>query len=114
VTSVGRSLPDDGSAESIDPVLRAKYLDFCSAKVAEVLLALSPDEMFLLAQQAARASGASVPGTAPGYDEIVRLATEWLTRRLDLPTLERFAEAYAQDPAAFDREMLGFWQSDTD
>ena len=36
-----------------EEVLRAKYLDYCSAQVADILLLLSPDEMFVLAQDAA-------------------------------------------------------------
>jgi hypothetical protein len=111
VTSVGRSMPEGGSPRGTDPVLRAKYLDFCSARVAEVLLALSPDEMFVLAEDAARASGEDLGGARPGYDEIVRLATERLSRQLGLPSFEAFVEAYRRDPEAFDREMLGLWQS---
>ncbi len=114
MTSVGRSKPESGSPEDADPVLRAKYLDFCSARVAEVLLALSPDEMFVLAEDAARASGTDLGGASPGYDEIVRLATARLSRQLGLPSFEAFADAYRRDPAAFDREMLGLWQSDDD
>ncbi|MGQ0562434.1 MAG: hypothetical protein ACT443_11230 [Gemmatimonadota bacterium] len=37
-------------------MLRAKYLDWCSARIAERFLALSPDEIYLLAE---RATGAS-------------------------------------------------------
>ena len=40
-----------------EEVLRAKYLDYCSAQVAEILLLLSPDEMYVLAQDAAQDSG---------------------------------------------------------
>jgi hypothetical protein len=33
-------------------VLRAKYLDWCSARIAERFLALSPDEIYQLAERA--------------------------------------------------------------
>ena len=33
-------------------ILRAKYLDWCSAKIAERFLALSPDEIYELAERA--------------------------------------------------------------
>lgn len=98
----------DRSEES---VLRAKHLDFCSAKVAEALLSLSPDEMYLLAEEAARTTVTS-PASPPGYDTMVRLATERLADRLDLPTFEQFRDAYRTDPAAFDRELLGLWESE--
>ena len=51
-----------------EKVLRAKYLDYCSAQVADILLLLSPDEMFVLAQDAARDAGLSGDF---GYDRIV-------------------------------------------
>lgn len=39
-------------SNSEDAVLRAKYLDWCSARIAERFLALSPDEIYQLAEQA--------------------------------------------------------------
>ncbi|TVP43933.1 MAG: hypothetical protein EA350_12720, partial [Gemmatimonadales bacterium] len=111
MANVERSSADTGPGESVDPVLRAKYLDFCSARVAEALLSLSPDEMFLLAEDAARE--ASTPHPVPlGYEDMVRLATERLSRRIDLPSFAAFREAYRKDPTSFDREMLGLWESD--
>jgi hypothetical protein len=114
VTSVGRSIADGGTGGTADPVLRAKYSDFCSARVAEVLLSLSPDEMYLLAEEAARRSGGGLPERPLGYEDMVRLATEHLSSRLGLPTFEAFAAAYRENPDHFDREMLGLWQGDAD
>jgi hypothetical protein len=37
-----------------DPILRAKYLDWCSARIAERFLELSPDEIYELAERATR------------------------------------------------------------
>lgn len=49
-----------------DRVLRAKYLDWCSARVAERFLALTPDQIFELAH-------ASPSGDATGRDrDVVR------------------------------------------
>jgi hypothetical protein len=111
VANVERSSTGSGSGGSGDPVLRAKYLDFCSARVAEALLSLSPDEMFLLAEDAAREAAAPHPDPL-NYEDMVRLATERLSRRLDLPSFRAFREAYRKDPVAYDREMLGLWESD--
>lgn len=113
MTSVGRSIADGGAGGTADPVLRAKYSDFCSARVAEVLLSLSPDEMYLLAEEAARKSGEGLPEGPLGFEDMVRLATEHLSSRLGLPTFEAFAAAYRENPAQFDRDMLGLWQRDT-
>jgi hypothetical protein len=35
-----------------DTILRAKYLDWCSARIAERFVALSPDEIYQLAERA--------------------------------------------------------------
>jgi len=95
----------------VDPVLRAKYLDYCSARVAEVLVGLSADEMYVLAQEVAKESRVD-PQDTFSYDEIVRLATWRLSETIPLPTLQEFEEAYRDDPERFDREMLGFWKAE--
>lgn len=104
---------EGGSQEgAFDPsVLRAKYLDYCSARVAEVLLRLSADEMYVLAEAAAREAGLE-DAQALSYDRIVRLATERLSRQISLPPFETWVKAYREDPEHFERELLGLWESD--
>lgn len=46
------------SAESTDSNLRVKYLDWCSAQVADTFLRLTPEEVFALAERATRSEGA--------------------------------------------------------
>ncbi len=91
--------------------LRAKYLDYCSAQVAEHLLALSPDEIYLLAEATHRRDGAR---GSPSYDRMVQMATEGIVRRLALPEFARWAEQYTRDPALFESDLLGFWEDDVD
>lgn len=92
-------------------MLRAKYLDYCSARVAEALLTLSPDEIFLLAEAAVR--GRNEESSEPlSYDQMVQLATGRISSELELPRFEEWAEAYRSDPSLFDREMLGLWESE--
>lgn len=100
-----------GGPRPVDPVLRAKYLDYCSARVAEVLVRLSADEMYVLAQEVAQDSQLE-PGESLSYDEIVRLATWRLSQTIPLPTVLEFGEAYREDPERFEREMLGLWEGD--
>jgi hypothetical protein len=111
VSSAGKPVPRKGTSGSTDPVLRAKYLDFCSARVAEVLLHLSADDMYLLAQDAARESGRSGDESLT-YEEIVRLATERISRKLSLPPFDAWIEAYRAEPDRYDREMLGLWETE--
>jgi len=92
-----------------EEVLRAKYLDYCSAQVADILLLLSPDEMFVLAQDAAREAGVS--GDL-GYDQIVELATGRVSRKLALPSFESWAQDYEADPSRFEEHLMGLWESD--
>jgi hypothetical protein len=99
---------ESGTREPVE-VLRAKYLDYCSAQVAEILLLLSPDEMFVLAQDAAREAGVS--GDL-GYDQIVSLATGRVSRKLALPSFEDWVQEYQDDPGRFDEELMGLWESD--
>ena len=116
--------------------LRAKYLDWCSARLADQFLALSPDEIYELAERASHgrepdagavvASGASSPGRAesPEWSTARHVSEAWrepetfrvLVARVaevladTLPTFEEWARAYAESPQQFDDELLGFWK----
>ncbi len=61
-----------------DPVLRAKYVDFCSAQLTEVFLSLSDERIYELVHEAAHAAGTD-PGTL-GFTAMVRLATQELRK----------------------------------
>lgn len=97
---------DAGSDEPLD-ILRAKYLDYCSAQVADLLLYLSPDEIYLLAQRAHREQGRSGDLS---YMEMVQLATDWLARKVHLPPFELWLEDYREHPDRYDEYLLGLWQ----
>jgi hypothetical protein len=91
--------------------LRAKYLDWCSARVAERFLDLSAEEIYALAHPATGDPSGSLP--APGeesYRVLVQRATEVLLERMSLPVFGEWREQYEASPAAFDAEMLGFWR----
>ena len=90
-------------------VLRAKYLDYCSAQVADILLLLSPDEMFILAQDAAREAGF---GGDLRYQQIVDLATERVSRKLALPPFEVWLQDYRADPERYEEYFMGLWESE--
>jgi hypothetical protein len=96
---------------SSDPLLRAKYLDYCSARVADLLLQLTADEMYLLAQDAAREIESKTEGTL-SYTEIVQLATGRISRKLAIPDFDTWLEEYRKDPHRYEKEMLGLWESD--
>ena len=101
----------EGDGELAERVLRAKYLDYCSSQVAEHLLRLSPDEIYILAQDALRAGGRE---SEPSYEQMVRLATEGVARRLTLPPFQQWAVEYKQNPARYDDQLIGLWESELD
>lgn len=102
-----------GQAGSQEPqeVLRAKYLDYCSAQVADLLLYLSPDEIYLLAQRAHREKGGQGDLS---YVEMVQLATDWLSKKVALPPFEVWLEDYRAHPEQYEEYLLGLWESEAD
>lgn len=104
-------VPSRKQGREPEAILRAKYLDFCSAQVADILLLLSPDEMYVLAQDAARESGVSGEHSL-SYEQIVRLATERVSAKLALPTFDVWVEDYLADPERYEQQMLGLWESE--
>jgi hypothetical protein len=111
--SSGRTVVGEGQSGSEEPheVLRAKYLDYCSAQVADLLLYLSPDEIYLLAQRAHRERGGE--GNI-SYTEMVHIATDWLAARLALPPFEVWVEDYAQHPDQYEEYFMGLWESEAE
>ena len=102
-------------------MLRAKYLDWCSAQVADHFLALSPAEIFEIAERAARDSDVSRrPSSWQGeevvedhsYRRLVERVTEVLWQQLELPTFEVWEEQYRRNPEAIEEQLLGFWRDE--
>ena len=89
-------------------LLRAKYLDYCSAQIADLLVYLSADEIYLIAHRAR--SGES--GGGLGYAEMVQVATEWLARRIALPPFEVWVEDYVAHPERYEDYLMGLWRSE--
>jgi hypothetical protein len=98
--------------------MRAKYLDWCSARVADHFLALSPDEIFEIAERAGHADegvgvrslSVNTPAELSSYRAVVERVTGVLADQLDLPSFQEWLELYERDPAAVEAELLGFWK----
>lgn len=110
MSEAGGASPRNGGSEP-EEVLRAKYLDYCSAQVADILLILTPDEIFVLAQEAAREADRS--GDLD-YEEIVQLATQRISRKLTLPPFEVWLEDYRAHPEFYDQYLMGLWEEDVE
>lgn len=102
---------DAGRSGSVEPlaILRAKYLDYCSAQLADLLLYLSPDEIYLLAQRAHRERGGL---DDLSYMEMVQIATDWLSAKVHLPPFEVWLEDYTEHPDRYDEYLLGLWEAE--
>lgn len=100
-------------------VLRAKYLDWCSARLAERFLRLTPDVIYQLAQHASaeadaeRGPGSAGIGTELSYRELVARVTEVLKEDDPLPPFEQWLAAYEESPERFEEELLGFWKEES-
>ena len=99
-----------GSEEPLE-VLRAKYLDYCSAQVADLLLYLSPDEIYLLAQRAYREEGGEEELT---YVEMVRIATDWMSHKMSLPPFDVWLVDYRAHPERYEEYFMGLWESEAE
>ena len=104
---VGRT----GKAQDVadESVLRAKYLEYCSAQLADLLLYLSPDEIFVLAEKAASTRGH--PGEV-SYLTMVEVATGWLSDRVALPPFDVWAADYRENPERYEAYFMGLWESE--
>lgn len=112
--------------DDLDRTRRAKYLDWCSARLAERFLDLSPEEVYELAQRSGPGGEEEPEPTQPGgrvtlpppthdsYRGLVQRVTESLLERTSLPTFEQWSAAYDETPERFDAELLGFWREVVD
>jgi len=123
--------PDRGD----DQILRAKYLDWCSARIAERFLKLTPEEIYQLAHRASqegnssperRPVGSASPDTPESaaspafiqghteepdsFQRIVEAVTQVLTTQLQLPSFEDWRASYKAAPEQFEDELLGLWR----
>ncbi|MDX1493844.1 MAG: hypothetical protein R3253_07295 [Longimicrobiales bacterium] len=90
-------------------VLRAKYHDYCSAQVADLLVYMSPDEIYLLAHRAYREEGRT---DEVSYADMVKVATDWLAERIALPPFEVWVEDYRKHPQRYEEYFMGLWESE--
>ena len=102
---------DEGKKGSEEPlqVLRAKYHDYCSAQLADLLVLMSPDEIYLLAHRAYREEGGEGDIS---YVEMVRVATDWLGRRIALPPFDVWLEDYKAHPEKYEEYFMGLWETE--
>jgi hypothetical protein len=95
--------------DRIDQVLRAKYLDYCSARISEVFLSLTDERIYELMEQAATEAELTVGSLS--FQEMMKLVTRKLHESIPLPDLETWAVEYEAEPDKYDPFLLGLWKS---
>jgi hypothetical protein len=94
--------------------LRARYYDWCSARIADELVQLSPDEIWhraaalseageLFVWQDEQGGKAYLPGSAFFS---ARVLAHVFAQELKLPSFAEWVELYTADPERFDRETI--------
>lgn len=97
-----------GPEARADPILRSKYLDYCSARICEVFLSLSDERIYELMEEAAREAGLT-PGSL-GFRAMVGLVTRKLKTSIPLPDFETWAGEYEEHPERYDPLLMGLWE----
>lgn len=95
----------------VDPVLRAKYYDYCSARISEVFLSLTDDHTYQLMEEAAGEANLTVG--ALSFQAMMQLVTRKLRRSVPLPDIETWIEEYIEHPERYDPYLLGLWESES-
>jgi hypothetical protein len=108
VSDADPAKPEDEREEP--EVLRAKYHDYCSSQLADFLLYLSPDEIYLLAQRATRNTPQDMEDVS--YARMVAVATDWLASQVVLPPFEVWLEDYREHPDVYEEYLMGLWEAD--
>ena len=88
--------------------MRAKYLEYCSARLSEVFLSLSDEQTYRILEEAAGEAGKDVASL--GFQSKMRLVTGRLRDSVPLPEFEEWAEEYRRYPERFEPMLLGLWQ----
>lgn len=109
--SEGRGVVPDGRGER-DPVLHAKYLDYCSARLSEIFLSLEDERVYDLVEDTA--ARARLDLASMGFDEMVRLVTHRLRHSVPFPDFESWAREYREAPERYDPYLLGLWEEEVD
>ncbi len=106
----GRPFSRELAVEDLDadPVLKAKYIEFCSAQLTEVFLSLSDERIYDLVEEAARDEDLE-PGSL-GFRAMVQLVTRRLRSSVPLPDFGTWRQDYEADPERYDRYLLGLWR----
>ncbi len=90
--------------ESADTEVRARYLDYCAARISEVFLSLSDERTYQMMEEAALEAGLEIGSL--GFPEMMDLVTQRLRQNVPLPKFEDWVREYRESPERFDHLFL--------
>ncbi|MFQ5529263.1 MAG: hypothetical protein ACE5FP_02850 [Gemmatimonadota bacterium] len=90
--------------EPPDEEVRARYLDYCAARISEVFLSLSDERTYQLMEEAAREAGLEIGSL--GFSEMMDLVTQRLRHSVPLPEFDEWVQEYRATPEQFDHLFL--------
>lgn len=88
--------------------LRAKYLEYCSARISEVFLSLSDERTYQFLEEAATEAGLDLASL--GFQEKMRIVTARLRDSIPLPAFAEWADEYREHPERFEPILIGLWK----
>ena len=90
--------------DAADRDLRARYLDYCAARISEVFLSLSDERTYQLMEEAAREANLEIGSL--GFSEMMDLVTQRLRKSVPLPEFDTWLSEYEKTPEAFDHAFF--------
>ena len=92
--------------------LRAKYLEYCSARISEVFMSLSDERTYQFLEEAASEAGLDLASL--GFQEKMRLVSAKLRDSIPLPAFAEWAAEYLEHPERFEPILIGLWKEAVD
>jgi len=92
--------------------LRAKYLEYCSARISEVFMSLSDERTYQFLEEAASEAGLDLASL--GFQEKMRIVSAKLRDSIPLPGFAAWAAEYREHPERFEPILIGLWKDAVD
>jgi hypothetical protein len=78
---------------------RARYLEYCAARISEVFISLSDERTYQLMEEAAAEAGLEIGSL--GFSEMMDLVTKRLRKSVPLPEFDEWWREYQDAPERF-------------
>ena len=108
----GLQRDESDSGPPTESELRAKYLEYCSARISEVFMSLSDERTYQFLEEAASEAGLDLASL--GFQEKMRIVSAKLRNSIPLPAFAEWAAEYREHPERFEPILIGLWKDALD